>query len=179
MKGFIKSKKGLVLLATLVVAAAAAVGAYAYFSSTGTGTGSATVGSSTAFVVTETAQSGGPLYPDGSIGTGAGHNVQTNTYTVNNPSAGKQNLNQVVIKIANANGSAWSSQTNALKPACTASDFSVGGQAVGSAWTDTSLAADLTAGQTVTGHVTVEMIDDGANQDNCQGVTVPLYYSAS
>src|SRR5690348_6745347 len=138
----IKSKKGIALLAALAVAVVAAVGAYAYFSSTGTGTGSATVGSSTAFVVTETAQSGGPLYPDPSIG---GANVQTNTYTVNNPSAGRQNLNQVVIKVATSTGGVWSAQANLSKPACTASDFSVGGQPVGSAKTDTSQAGDLTA----------------------------------
>jgi hypothetical protein len=172
----IKSKKAIVLLASLVVVAVAAVGAYAYFSSTGTGTGTATVGSSTAFVVTETAQAGGPLYPDPSIG---GANIQSNTYTVNNPSAGNQKLNQVVIKVATGVGGVWTSQTNLSKPACTASDFSVGGQPVGSARTDTSQAGDLTAGQTVTSSVTVELIDNGANQDNCQGVTVPLYYSAS
>ena len=37
MKRFIKSKKGIALLATLVVAAAAAVGAYAYLTSNGSG----------------------------------------------------------------------------------------------------------------------------------------------
>ena len=36
---FIKSKKGLALLAVLAVAVVAAVGAYAYFSSTGHGSG--------------------------------------------------------------------------------------------------------------------------------------------
>ena len=49
----IKSKKGLVLLATLAVAVVAAVGAYAYFTSTGTGTSSAgTVGTATSWLVT-------------------------------------------------------------------------------------------------------------------------------
>ncbi len=195
MKGFIKSKKGIALLATLVVAAAAAIGAYAYFSSSGTGTGSATVGSSTAFVVTETMQSGGPLYPDPSIG---GANIQTNTYTVHNPSAGNQQLNQVVISILNGDTTAWvlchgeTPSTSTVdgsgnctngdfvgEHACTKADFSVGGQTAGSSYTDTSQAGDLTAGQTVTSSVTVEMIDNLAAQDNCQGAAVPLYYSAS
>jgi hypothetical protein len=109
-----------------------------------------------------------------------GANVESNAYTVNNPSAGNQKLNQVVIKIATSTGGVWSSQANLSKPPCTASDFSVGGQAVGSAWTDTSQAGDLAAGQTVASSVTVELIDNNANQDNCQGLTnVPLYYSAS
>jgi hypothetical protein len=170
------TKKRVALVATPLAALALAGGAFAYFSSTGTGTGSATVGKATAFVVGQSATAGGPLYPDTAIG---GANVVTDSYTVNNPSAGKQNLNQVVISVANADGSAWSSKTDSTKPACTASDFSVGGQTAGSPWTDTSLAADYTAGQTKTGSVTVEMIDSGANQDNCQGVTVPLYFSAS
>ncbi len=43
---FIKSKKGLALLATLVVAAVAAIGGYAYFTASGSGTGSGVVGHS-------------------------------------------------------------------------------------------------------------------------------------
>lgn len=44
---FIKSKKGLALLATLAVAIVASVGAYAYFTSAGTGSGTAAVGTNT------------------------------------------------------------------------------------------------------------------------------------
>lgn len=155
--------------------------AYAYWSSTGTGSGSATVGSATNFTVGQLASpapTGGPLYPDASIGVTGGH-VQTNSYKVTNPGSGSENLNKVVISVAKSDGTAWSSQTDSTKPACTASDFSVGGQAVNTPWTDTSLAGDYTAGSSQTGTVTVELIDNGHNQDNCQGVTVPLYFSAS
>ena len=183
---FIKSKKGLALLAVLVVAAAGAIAGYAYFTSTGNGTGSATVGTASNWTVGESAAqiaaaTGGPLYPDASIGTGAGHNVLSTAYTVTNPGSGSQNLTSVTVKVANSDGSAWSSQTNALKPACTAADFSVGGAAVGATWTDPSatLYGTYTAGSSRNSSVTVEMIDNGANQDNCQGVTVPLYFSAS
>lgn len=174
----IKSKKGIALLAALVVAIAAAVGAYAYFTSTGSGTGSATVGSATNWVVGQTSvTSGGPLYPDAAIG---GANIQTNAYHVKNAGSGSQALTQVVIKVATSTGAAWSSQADLSKPPCTAADFSVGGQAVGASWTDTALAGDFTAGQDkTTGSVTVELIDNNANQDNCQGVTVPLYFAAS
>jgi len=44
MKSFIKSKKGLALLATLAVVGASAFGAYAYFSSSGSGSGTASSG---------------------------------------------------------------------------------------------------------------------------------------
>jgi len=152
--------------------------AAAYFTSSGNGTGSVTVGSSTPWSVSESGTpSGGPLFPDASIG---GANIQTDGYTVKNVGSGSQNLSTVTIKVANADGSAWSSQTNGSLPACDASDFSVGGSAVGSTHTDTALAGDYTAGQTNTGgSVTVELIDNGANQDNCQGLTVPLYFVAS
>ena len=83
-----------------------------------------------------------------------------------------------MISVANSDGSAWSSQTNALLPACTAADFSVDGGAVGTAATDTSLAGDIPAGgTTASANVTVELIDNSANQDNCEGLTVPLYFA--
>jgi hypothetical protein len=151
--------------------------AFAYFTSTGTGTGSAVVGSATNWTVGESGTpTGGPLYPDASVG---GANIQTDSYTVTNAGHGSQNLTSVVISVANSNGSAWSSQANGSLPACTAADFSVGGLTAGNPWTDSSLAGDFTSGQSKTGTVTIEMIDSGKNQNNCQGVTVPLYFSAS
>ena len=153
--------------------------AAAYFTSTGSGTGSATVGSATTWTVGETAGSstGGPLFPDHAIG---GANIQTDGYTVTNAGSGSQSLTNVTIKVATLTGAAWSSRTNTSLPACTAADFSVGASAVGSTYTDTALAGDYTAGETnATGSVTVELIDNSLNQDNCQGVTVPLYFVAS
>jgi putative ABC transport system permease protein len=50
----IKSKKGIALLAALIVAVAAAIGAYAYFTTTGSGTGSAAVGTDTAISLSGT-----------------------------------------------------------------------------------------------------------------------------
>jgi hypothetical protein len=170
-------KKKRVLVGLTVAMLAVAGAAFAYFTSEGKGTGSATVGSATSWTVGETTPSGGPLYPDASIG---GANIQTDGYKVKNAGSGSQSLTQVEISVAEANGSAWSSQADETKPACTKNDFSVGGQAVGSTWTDTALAGDFTASQEkTTGSVTVELIDNNANQDNCQGVTVPLYFHAS
>ena len=132
----------------------------------------ANVGKSTSFTVGETGSATGAaaLYPDASIGTG---NIQTHSYKVANPGAGSQKLGKVVISVANGDGSTWSHGS------CTANDFSIGGQAVGQPWTDTSLQGNYKAGEAKTGTVTVQMIDNGQNQDDCQGVTVPLYFSAS
>jgi hypothetical protein len=190
----------LVLLGVVVVAIAASVGAYAYFTSTGSGTGSATIGSASNWTVNQTAAdtlSVGPLYPDPTVGVAG--TIQTNSYHVKNNSAGNQNLANVAISVANANGSTWTlckgvattdgsnvsggNCTNGSyvgKPACKASDFSVGGELVGVTHNDTTLAHDFTAGgDDTSGLVTVQMIDDSANQDNCQGASVPLYFYAS
>ena len=152
-------------------------GAFAYFTgANGTGSGQASVGTSSAWQVAETAVSIEKVYPDAAIG---GANVITNRYTVSNPGDGSQYLASVTISVAKSDGTEWSSQTDTNKPACTASDFSVGGEAVGTAHVDTTAAGTFTSGQSKTEPVTVEMIDNGLNQDNCQGVTVPLYYVAS
>ena len=59
----IKSKRGIALLAVLVVAAIASFGAYAYFTNSGAGTGSATVGTSVAATISGTSSAN--LYPGG------------------------------------------------------------------------------------------------------------------
>lgn len=139
------------------------------------------VGVPSLFTFTIGNPSGGPMYPGGAAGT-----YETETYKVNNPSPGAQNLNQVVISVANSNGSAWSSQTNGAKPACSKNDFelSLNGSTwatAGSSVTDTSIAADLAGGASSAQHtVYIRMHDNGLNQDNCQGLTtVPLYYFAT
>lgn len=174
MKHFIKSKKGLVLLATLVVAAAGAVAGYAYFTSTGSGNGSAKVGTASAWSVSA-GSSLGTLYPDPATG---GTNKVTVPYTVTNPSAGNQKLNQILIDVGGVSNAAFSTQAIASDPACTANDFALNGTATANTVT-VSPATDLTAGQTYTNAVTIDMIDNGSTQDNCQGQTVPLYFSAS
>jgi len=166
----IKSKKGLVLLATLAVAVVAAVGGYAYFTSSGHGTGTATVGTDSPWTVGQTGSTGGALYPDPTIGTG---NIQSKAYDITNPSLGNQYLTQVTVEVANADGSAWASGS------CSKDDFSIGGAPVGTTYTDTDSAGNFTAGETKSDSVTVQMIDNDANQNDCRGLTVPLYFVAS
>ena len=177
MKQFLKSKKGLILLATLVVAAAAAVGAYAYFTATGSGTGTASVGTSTDWTIEQAGSTGPDLLPDATIGTG---NIQTESYQITNPGAGQQNLAQVDIYVS-ATGveGSWSAQADTGKPACTADDFSVGGAAVGATYTDTDSAGNFAPGELRSDSVTVQLIDNGLNQDNCKNLDVPLWFAAS
>jgi hypothetical protein len=169
-------KKRVYVALTAVAALAIAGAAFAFFSSTGTGTGTATTGKSTLFAVVSTPDTLADLVPNNAIGSGV---IDTVSYSVTNPSTGKQSLTQVVAKVANTDGSTWTSQTILSKPACTAGDFSISGTTVGLPYTSTEHAGDLTAGQTVNNTDTLQMVDNGLNQDNCQNVTVPLYFSAS
>lgn len=170
------NKRVAVVLGGGALAVLGAVAAFAFFTSSGNGTGAATVGTASAWTVGQVGTtSGGPLYPDPTVG---GANVQTNQYAVTNGGAGNQSLANVTVQVANSTGGVWSAQADTNKAACSASDFSVGGNAPGTSWVDSSLAGDKTAGQVSNGTVKVEMIDSQGNQDNCQGVSVPLYFSA-
>lgn len=183
MRRFFTKKRSLVALgaiAAMVVASAA----FAAFTSSGSGTGTASVGSDTggSWTVTQT-NSSGTLFPDpagaaGAVGNGA--NIDTLTYDVTNNSAGSLLLASVTAQIATGTGGAWSYTDANNDPACTASDFSINGQPVGASATDTALAGDVNSKATTgTSTFKVELIDNGKNQNSCQGQTPPIYYTAS
>jgi hypothetical protein len=173
MKKFLFSKKGLVLLAALVVAVAASIGAYAYFSNSGSGTDStAQVGSVTnAFTVAVGAPTGGTLYPT----SASSLNAVTDTYTVtvtNNDEAA-ENLHSLKYEV-----------TGTSDALCGASNFSVDGQADGASHTvvyDDDLApnSDGSPADQAQHSFTVRMDDTGLNQDHCQGVTVNVKATAA
>lgn len=101
--------------------------------------------------------------------------TQTVAYTVTNPSSGAQQLTAVAIKVANSDGSPWTSV-----PGCSASDYKVGGAAAGATFNDTAgLPATIASTGVRNGSVSVQMIDTGSPQDGCKNATVPLYFSAS
>src|SRR5207248_2861641 len=83
---FLKSRKGIALLAMLVVAAVAAAGAYAYFTTTGSGSGTGTVGTSSNLVLTGTASA--TLYPGTSSPV---------SFTALNNSPGHQQLGTIYL----------------------------------------------------------------------------------
>jgi hypothetical protein len=163
MKRF--GKKTVVLLAVVGVAVCAAVAGYAYWTSSGSGSGSATVGTDTPWQVDVDAAVGGPLTPDGP--------VQTVGYTVTNNGSGHQYLAGVTVSVENANGSAWDGPGN-----CSAADFSVNGAPAGASYNHTALAQTFGAGGSSSASVTVQMVDTGANQNDCRLATVPLHFVA-
>ena len=148
---------------TAIVTAALVLGgggaAFAYWTAQGTGTGTAKTGTSTAFVVTSDASATPALSPGGP--------TQTVTFTVKNPGTGSQKLAAVAVTVATSDGFAYAA------PGCSAKDYAVGPVIIdGGSRQIASLA-------TVTGSVTITMNNGDYNQDGCQGVTVPLYFSAS
>ena len=102
---FLKSRKGVALLAMLVVAAVAAAGAYAYFTTTGSGSGTGTVGTSSNLVLTGTASA--TLYPGTSSPV---------SFTALNNSAGHQQLGTIFLASVEAYPTAAdrSAGTNAI-----------------------------------------------------------------
>ncbi len=146
------------LVASLAVVAIGGGLAYAYWTGNGIGAGSATTGSSTNFSVTSDSPVGAALSPGGAS--------QTVAFTVSNPGSGSQALSNVVVTVANADGTAWTARAG-----CSAADYTVG--------TPTVAYGDIPGAAGTDGTVTVTMNDLSTDQDACQGVTAPLYFVAS
>lgn len=154
------TKKRFAVLGIVAILATAGI-AVAYFTSTGSGTGSATVGSATAFKVTVSAATGGPLYP--------GSGSENLAYTVKNEGSGAQNINSTSAVVASKGGNI--TQSGVEVAGCKASWFTA---------TDSSPApVSLKGGESAPGSVEVTMQDSGTNQDACQGTSPDVTVSAS
>ncbi len=147
-----KRRAFLALTAALVVVVAG--GAYAYFSTTGTGTGTASVGSSTAVTLHATVT--GSLYPGTSSPV---------SFTVDNPSAGKQRVGTITLSsiTVDASHSECSTLITGGNP-----DFTMPAVAVNATFATGN-------GQTVTPTGSLSMNETGVNQDKCQGATLTLH----
>lgn len=171
IKKFVTKKAVVVGTAAALVLGLSGV-AFAYFTNNSTGTGSATVGSQASWTFDQTGFTGGPMFPEalGSLTT-----AETISYTVTNNGGVAETLNNVDIAVSPG----WSHSDGAGDPACNASDFSIGGNAVGTAYDTGSLGSVASGATTSAQTVTVELVDNGAIQNSCEGVTVPLTYTAS
>jgi len=101
---FIKSKKGIAILATLAVASIGAFGAYAYLTSTGTGSGTAADGSAAALNVTVSPIQGG-------IVPGVFELV---TYKIDNPSTYNVVVSGVTATFSQSNSDCQTDDSGAL-----------------------------------------------------------------
>ena len=165
------SKKRVAAIGALTAATLVGGGmAYGYWTNSGEGAGTATAGTSAEYTVDFSATTGLSLSPDGP--------TQDTTVTVTNTGSGAQQISSVLVSVANVDGSPWSAG------ACSAADFSVSGEAAGSAaealGAPVTLAPSGSAGDASAPlPVTIQMVDTSSDQEDCKGVTVPLYAYAS
>jgi hypothetical protein len=152
MKLITKRRAFLALTAALVVAVAG--GAYAYFTTSGTGTGTASVGSSSAVTLHATVT--GSLYPGTSSPV---------SFTVDNPSAGKQRVGTITLSsiTVDASHTECSTTITGATP-----DFTMAAVAVNATFANGN-------GQAVTPTGSLAMNETNANQDKCQGATLTLH----
>jgi hypothetical protein len=97
-------------------------------------------------------------------------------YTVTNPGSAASPAQLTTITIEVTPGFSYVDGNS--DPACTASDFSINGLPVGTAGVY-PVGQLLPIGGTFTSAFDIQMIDNGANQDSCEGGTVPLTVLAS
>jgi hypothetical protein len=132
--------------------------AFAYWTTSGTGTATAGVGTAGGVTVAQDGSIGG-LFP-GMV------TPETIDFTVSNATTTPLFVDNVVVSIASI-----TDQSVTPGPVCVAADFTL----VQPTWLD----VDIAAGGTASGTATISMNNTGANQDDCQGATVNLTFTAS
>jgi hypothetical protein len=155
-------RKAVVVVMALAMVVGTSATAFAWWSSGGTGGGRASAANPTGTVrVNQTSEVAG-LFPGGNAA-----NLEGN---FNNPNASPVFVSQVTATIAEIRGG----NTEASKPACTASDFALGNNPVS---VNASIPSGSAAGYW--GPITISLTDNGANQDNCKGATAVISYTTS
>ena len=159
MKKILSSKKRVTAIGVLTAATMLGGGmAVAYWTSTGSGTGEATVGSagdniSVSGTVAGTLSPGGP--------------AATVSFTATNPENFSQKLTTIHLDSIDADDAGCATVLG--------TDFSMADVTVGA---DGELGA-LDANVDLTDQGTLEMLDSGVNQDDCQGATLTLNFTTS
>ena len=145
--------------AAAFIAAGGAV-AFAFFTAAGTGTGNGAVGTSTAWNVTSSAYTGGPLYP--------GSGSESIPFTVTNRSAGNQALTSISSALTTDGTGVWDVNTGSFNDSCLATWFTVS-NTTPTFPDDLAGTAPGPAGA-YSGTATLTMQDFPTSQNACQGV---------
>jgi hypothetical protein len=152
-------RKRLVTLVAVAGLTVAGTGvAFAYWTADGTGSGAAQTGESVALVISSDPATGPLLSPGGLPG-------QTVAFHVLNPGTGTERLANVNVRVGEANGDPWATTAN-----CSAADYTV-------SITDSPAPVAIDPDGTVDGVATIVMRETGDNQNGCQNLEVPLYFS--
>jgi hypothetical protein len=150
------TKKRAVILG-VVAAMAFSAAAVAYFTTGGSGTGSATVGTSSSALITQT-NTLAALYPTTS---------QAVNLDIKNTGSGSQFVGAVHLVSITADG------------AHATCDVSSSGANAAFTMADVPVNATLAAGATTSKVGSLAMNDTGVNQDSCQGATLTLTFSSN
>lgn len=150
------TKKRAVILG-VVAAMAFSAAAVAYFTTGGSGSGSATVGTSSSALITQT-NTLAALYPTTS---------QAVNLNIKNTGTGSQFVNKVHLE---------SIAVDATHPTC---DVSSSGANAAFTMADVTVGETLAAGATTSKSGSLAMNDTGVNQDSCQGATLTLTFSSN
>jgi hypothetical protein len=150
------TKKRAVILG-VVAAMAFSAAAVAYFTTGGSGTGSATVGTSSTALITQT-NTLAALYPTTS---------QAVNLDINNTGSGSQFVNAVHLDSITA---------DAGHSSC---DVSSSGANAAFTMADVTVNETLAAGATTSKSGSLAMNDTGVSQDSCQGATLTLHFSSN
>jgi hypothetical protein len=150
------TKKRAVILG-VVAAMAFSAAAIAYFTTGGSGTGSATVGTASSALITQT-NTLTALYPNTS---------QAVNLDIKNTGSGSQFVNAVHLDNITA---------DAGHATC---DVSSSGANAAFAMADVTVNETLAAGATTSKSGSLAMNDTGVSQDSCQGATLTLHFSSN
>ena len=152
------------IVALGVVAALAITGAaVAFFTAGGSGSGSATVGSASNVTVNQTSTISG-LYP-GATGQALSGNFDNN-------GSGPVKIGSVTAEVTGVTPASGNTHTANGKPDCATSDFEITGSS------NDPGSIPVGAGQGTWNGLSVDMKETGANQDNCQGASLTITYTA-
>lgn len=133
--------------------------ALAYWTQGGSGTGSATAGTTTAITVNQTNAAITSLRPGGPSAALSGN--------FDNPNPGSVNISSVTAIVRT-----FSSQGDNTKPACTQADFAIGGTS-GTNTVPSGIGVGAWSG------LTVALLENNLNQDNCKNVAINIDYTAN
>jgi hypothetical protein len=157
------TQKRVIAALSIVAALALAAGVYAFFTSGGSGTGSAGVGTASAVTVHQTTTVSG-LLPGGPSVALAGN--------FDNTGPGAVKLAAVTAAVTGVTALTGHTHSDNGKPDCTTGDFEVTGTS-----TDPGSIAVGTGIGAWSG-LSVAMKETGLNQDNCQGASIAITYTA-
>ncbi len=177
MKGFVRSKKGVALLATLVVVAVTAVGAYAFFAaSSPTNPGTAGASNITPWAVTNLSGGTG-LWPGA-----PGNNVDAK---LANSNSGKLGIGKLVVTITDNSASGAGCSDNNFELANNGGSWVISGAnnqkatVTGSPLVEVPAGANWDLDSQIAGGLQIDMLDTNTDQSACAGATVDLNLAVS